>query len=59
MSSLASLPIPAQTALLLVASNVFMTFAWYGHLRNLASAPWYVAAHACCRGRPTASDISC
>jgi uncharacterized protein (DUF486 family) len=44
MSSLASLPIPAQTALLLVASNVFMTFAWYGHLRNLASAPWYVAA---------------
>ena len=44
MSSLASLPIFAQTALLLVASNVFMTFAWYGHLRNLASAPWYVAA---------------
>ena len=42
--SLASLPIPAQTALLLVASNVFMTFAWYGHLRNLASAPWYAAA---------------
>lgn len=31
---------------LLVASNVFMTFAWYGHLRNLATAPWYVAAFA-------------
>ena len=30
--------------LLLVASNVFMTFAWYGHLKNLATAPWYVAA---------------
>ncbi len=33
-----------QTVLLLVASNVFMTLAWYGHLRNLATAPWYVAA---------------
>jgi uncharacterized protein (DUF486 family) len=29
---------------LLIASNVFMTFAWYAHLRNLASRPWYVAA---------------
>lgn len=34
------------TILLLVASNVFMTFAWYGHLRNLASAPWLMAAIA-------------
>jgi uncharacterized protein (DUF486 family) len=33
-----------QSILLLVASNVFMTFAWYGHLKNLATAPWYVAA---------------
>jgi uncharacterized protein (DUF486 family) len=32
------------TALLLVCSNVFMTFAWYAHLRNLADKPWYVAA---------------
>ena len=40
----ALLPIPAQTVLLLIASNVFMTFAWYGHLKNLASRPWYVAA---------------
>ena len=31
---------------LLLTSNVFMTFAWYGHLRNLASAPWYLAAFA-------------
>lgn len=30
--------------LLLIASNVFMTFAWYGHLRSLATAPWYIAA---------------
>jgi uncharacterized protein (DUF486 family) len=36
--------IVAQTALLLVCSNVFMTFAWYGHLKNLSTAPWYVAA---------------
>jgi hypothetical protein len=41
---LSSLPIPLQTALLLVLSNVFMTFAWYGHLKNLASKPWIVAA---------------
>ena len=30
--------------LLLIGSNVFMTFAWYGHLKNLAGSPWYVAA---------------
>ncbi len=34
----------APTILLLVASNVFMTFAWYAHLRDLAGRPWYVAA---------------
>jgi uncharacterized protein (DUF486 family) len=28
----------------LVISNVFMTFAWYAHLRNLRSSPWWVAA---------------
>lgn len=33
-----------QTVLLLAASNVFMTMAWYGHLKNLATAPWYLAA---------------
>jgi uncharacterized protein (DUF486 family) len=31
------------TIVLLIGSNVFMTFAWYGHLRTLRSAPWYVA----------------
>ena len=39
-----ALSVPTQTVGLLVASNVFMTFAWYGHLKNLASSPWYVAA---------------
>ena len=29
---------------LLVVSNIFMTFAWYGHLKNLSAKPWYVAA---------------
>jgi uncharacterized protein len=37
-------PLSVQTIALLVASNVFMTFAWYGHLKNLATAPWYIAA---------------
>lgn len=32
------------TVALLVASNVFMTFAWYAHLRNLSDRPWYIAA---------------
>ena len=31
------------TAILLVLSNVFMTFAWYAHLKNLNAKPWYVA----------------
>lgn len=35
-----------QAALLLVGSNVFMTFAWYGHLRNMADRPWIIAALA-------------
>jgi len=44
MSTLSILPFSLQTILLLVASNVFMTMAWYGHLKNLATAPWYLAA---------------
>jgi uncharacterized protein (DUF486 family) len=32
------------TALLLTASNVFMTFAWYAHLKELSGRPWLVAA---------------
>ena len=38
------IPVFLQTAGLLVLSNVFMTFAWYGHLRNLSSRSWLVAA---------------
>jgi uncharacterized protein (DUF486 family) len=30
--------------LLLILSNIFMTFAWYAHLKNLSGSPWYVAA---------------
>ncbi|MBS7806518.1 DMT family protein [Variovorax sp. PCZ-1] len=44
MSWLSSLPFSWQTIALLIASNVFMTIAWYGHLKNLATAPWYIAA---------------
>lgn len=33
-----------KTGLMLTASNVFMTFAWYAHLKNLSAKPWYVAA---------------
>jgi len=32
-----------KTVLLLICSNVFMTFAWYAHLRDLRTAPWLVA----------------
>ena len=38
------MPISVQTIGLLIASNVFMTFAWYAHLRNLSGRPWYIAA---------------
>jgi len=38
--------IVVKTAALLVLSNLFMTFAWYGHLKNLNTAHWYVAAVA-------------
>ncbi len=40
------MPVILRTALLLLASNVFMTFAWYAHLRNLHDRQWYVAALA-------------
>jgi uncharacterized protein (DUF486 family) len=36
----------AKTVCLLTASNVFMTFAWYAHLKNLSHRPWIVAALA-------------
>ena len=41
---MSSLPVSVQTIGLLIAANVFMTFAWYGHLKHLHTQPWYVAA---------------
>lgn len=38
------MPVWLITASMLVVSNVFMTFAWYGHLKNLNSKPWIYAA---------------
>jgi uncharacterized protein (DUF486 family) len=35
-----------RTVFLLLLSNVFMTFAWYAHLKNLRTAPWYLAVLA-------------
>jgi uncharacterized protein (DUF486 family) len=39
-----AIPVFVQTTALLIASNVFMTFAWYAHLRNLNDRPWWIAA---------------
>jgi uncharacterized protein (DUF486 family) len=38
------IPVWLQTAGLLSLSNVFMTMAWYGHLKNLSNKPWWIAA---------------
>lgn len=38
------MPAVVRTVILLTASNVFMTFAWYAHLRHLQSRPWFIAA---------------
>ncbi len=40
------IPVIVQTTALLILSNVFMTFAWYGHLKNLNKTAWYIAAIA-------------
>ena len=39
-----ALPILARTAGLLILSNLFMTFAWYAHLKELGHKPWLIAA---------------
>jgi len=36
--------ITLRTIILLACSNLFMTFAWYGHLKTLGSRPWFIAA---------------
>lgn len=33
-----------KTVILLTLSNIFMTFAWYAHLRDLKDKPWWIAA---------------
>ncbi|MFZ6749784.1 DMT family protein [Undibacterium sp. Ren11W] len=38
------IPIILQTTGLLILSNVFMTVAWYGHLKNLSGKAWWIAA---------------
>jgi uncharacterized protein (DUF486 family) len=38
------IPVFFQSAGLLILSNIFMTFAWYGHLKSLNTRAWYVAA---------------
>ena len=40
----AAVPTIVKTAGLLILSNVFMTFAWYAHLKNLQGRPWIIAA---------------
>ncbi len=40
------MPAIFKTILLLTVSNVFMTFAWYAHLKNLNNKPWMIAALA-------------
>jgi len=38
------IPVIVRTTFLLICSNIFMTFAWYGHLRNMSDRKWYIAA---------------
>src|ERR687884_1907868 len=40
------MPVALRTILLLAASNVFMTYAWYGHLKTLGNRKWYIAVVA-------------
>lgn len=44
LAKIIELPVIIVTSGLLVMSNVFMTFAWYAHLRNLSDRKWYIAA---------------
>lgn len=40
------MPASLQTLILLTLSNVFMTFAWYAHLKEMNNQPWILAAFA-------------
>jgi len=39
-----NIPVIIRTSFLLILSNIFMTFAWYAHLKNMADRKWYIAA---------------
>lgn len=41
---ISNLPVIVRSSFLLICSNMFMTFAWYGHLKNLSDKKWYIAA---------------
>ncbi|MDF1611909.1 MAG: DMT family protein [Stygiobacter sp.] len=41
---LQNMPVIIRTSFMLILSNMFMTFAWYGHLKNLSDKKWYIAA---------------
>jgi uncharacterized protein (DUF486 family) len=43
MPSFANVPPALACAALLALSNLFMTFAWYGHLKHLKASPWWIA----------------
>lgn len=45
-AKLRGVPVLVKTVLLLTLSNVFMTFAWYAHLKEMSARPWYLAALA-------------
>lgn len=40
------MPVILKTVLLLMTSNIFMTFAWYAHLKHMGNRPWIIAALA-------------
>ena len=46
LNALAGIPPFLQTLMLLTLSNVFMTFAWYAHLKDMSGRPWILAALA-------------
>ena len=46
LNALAGIPPFLQTLVLLTLSNVFMTFAWYAHLKDMSGKPWMLAALA-------------
>lgn len=46
LNALTGIPPLLQILVLLTLSNVFMTFAWYAHLKDMSGRPWILAALA-------------